>query len=146
MSLYTGTRQAPAEFVWPSPRIEFSTEQKIRFGMTLMYRAVFYNRAMLDMATVSLGKLIEGNKEPCKLLAAVYELCQIQGQIEDSVEIDAAMKALDNCVARLLLPPDPERQPFSFIARREAEKYRERADERYRGEPTRLSNDIAGRG
>ncbi len=119
--MYTGTRKPAQEFVWPTPKVEYTKEQRIGFCMTLMYRAVFHNRRMLDMATVSLGKLLEGNKAECGLLAELYELCEIQnaeigvGVPPESPEISAAMKALDSAVAKLSATAKPAEPGYAFM-------------------------------
>lgn len=123
-------------------------QRKLRFLITMMFRAVFHNRALLDMITVGLGKELEGNKEACKLLADVYELCEVQSKAEmqptDTPEIEAAMKKLDQAVAKLLTPPDPDMQPYSAFIKRDAERaYQSERGSNFRSsQPARMSNDV----
>lgn len=103
-------RPQPEPYNFGEDRLPMTREQKLRFCMTLMYRGVFHNRALLLMATDSLARLLSGNNAECNLLADLYDLCEIQGEVSsgnppESVEIEEAIRKLDEAVARLLQVP-----------------------------------------
>ncbi len=125
-------------------------ERRLRFLITMMFRAVFHNRMLLDMITVGLGKQIEGDKKLCAALADVYSLCEAQeselaaqgpedrkpwsGIPPDHPEIEAAMKILDQGVAQLLylLKPKQGYAFEKFTQERKAGNYDNRPDEVFR--------------